>query len=174
MNDKIPKLKVPGFAPHPFLSNCPQANEHPKGGVCLYYKENMPIVERKDLCCLSECIFSEIKIKNKIFVVLLYRSPSQSGTELDLFIKKLEATLEKINKENASLIILTGDFNERSPFLWNEEKSENLAGKKISDLVNMNSLVQIINEPTHLPRDDIETCIDLIITNKQYAFVDSG
>ena len=38
----------------------------------------------------------------------------------------------------------------------------------------LNCLEQLINEPTHFPRDDIETCIDLIFTDKPTAFVDSG
>ena len=34
-----------------------------------------------------------------------------------------------------------------------------------------NSLEQLINAPTHLPR---ETCIDLILTDQRLSFVDSG
>ena len=47
-------------------------------------------------------------------------------------------------------------------------------GKALSDFAVLNGFEQIIDEPTHLPRDDIETCIDLILTNKRFSFVDSG
>ena len=72
------------------------------------------------------------------------------------------------------MVILTGDFNARSPLLWIEEVSENLAGKQLSNLANFNIFEQLISEPTHLPRDDIATCIDLILTNDPFAFIDYG
>ena len=37
-----------------------------------------------------------------------------------------------------------------------------------------NQMDQIINEPTHFPRENIETCIDLILTNQPNLFVHSG
>ena len=99
-NDKI---NIGGFAPDPFRADCPKANDHPRGGVCLYYKEDLPIIQRKYICHLSECVIAEIKLYNKkIFFILLYRSPSQSNNELDIFNKNLETTLSEINKENPS------------------------------------------------------------------------
>ena len=177
LNDDVDtrRIEIKGFSPEPFRSDCSEANVHPRGGVCLYYKENLPIVERKDLTKLSECIVTEIKLKSKkIFFVLLYRSPNQSTNELNLFMENLEYMIHNLNKENPTAIILSGDFNARSPLLWDDEIMENLAGKKISDFINLNSLEQLINEPTHLPRDDIATCIDLVLTNNKFAFVDSG
>jgi len=105
---------------------------------------------------------SEIKLSNnkKIFFTVLYRSPSQSSAELKEFIKNLEKTMIAINNENPSLVILTGDFNARSTLLWGDETSENEAGKLVADFSNVNLLEQLIDEPTHLPRDDIATCID--------------
>ena len=37
-----------------------------------------------------------------------------------------------------------------------------------------NNLEQLINAPTHLPRENIATCIDLILTDQPLSFVDSG
>ncbi len=73
-----------------------------------------------------------------------------------------------------AFIILTGDFNARSPLLWPDEKVQTHAGKDFADFCTRNCLQQIIEEPTHLPRDDIETCIDLICTDQPYLFVDKG
>ena len=67
-----------------------------------------------------------------------------------------------------------GDFNARSPLFWDGEVSENPAGKKLSDFMLLNSLEQLINEPTHFPREEIATCIDLLFTDQAYAFSDSG
>ena len=48
-----------------------------------------------------------------------------------------------------------------------------MAGKKLSDFMLLNSMEQMINEATHYPRDNIETCIDLVLTDKPTAFVHS-
>ena len=87
LNDEVSnhKIRISGFAPEPFRADCPKANEHPRGGVCLYYKEDLPIIQRKDLCRINECIITEIN--RKISFVLVYRSPSQNKNELDNFEK---------------------------------------------------------------------------------------
>ena len=82
LNKKIEnkEIEINRVSPDPFRADSPLANEHPRGGVCLYYKEHMPINQRNDLQILNECIVAEIKINNnkKMFYVLIYRSPSQS------------------------------------------------------------------------------------------------
>ena len=60
------------------------------------------------------------------------------------------------------------------PLFWSEERHENMPGEKLSNFMLLNCLEQLIAEPTHFPRDDIETCIDLIFTDKPASFVDSG
>ena len=39
LNDDLTnhKINITGFAPDPFRADCPKANEHSRGGVCLYY-----------------------------------------------------------------------------------------------------------------------------------------
>ena len=61
------------------------------GGVCLYFKESLPIKERKDLELLPETIVAEIKLdKKKIFFLLSYRHPNLSNGELDEYMQLLE------------------------------------------------------------------------------------
>ena len=40
--------------------------DHPsnkkRGGVCIYYKEHLPVIKRDDLCNLNECLVLEIRI----------------------------------------------------------------------------------------------------------------
>ena len=168
-------IEIAGFSNEPFRADSPQADTHKRGGVCMYYDVNLPISERKDLCILDECIIAEIKLNTKkMFYVLIYRSPSQSSNELDEFIKNLESIIDKMKKEKPTLILLTGDLNARSTQFWSEETSENMAGKKLADLANEFNFTQLINEPTHIPRDNIQTCIDLILTDDKFAIIDSG
>ena len=80
-------IEIAGFAPDPFRADSPSSEYHPRGGVCLYYKENLPIKHRKNLQLISECIVAEIKLnRNKnIFFILAYRSPSQSSDDISAF-----------------------------------------------------------------------------------------
>ena len=63
-------LFIHGFSPEPYRADKP-LNAH-SGGVCLYYKENIPLKRRKDLGLIDETIVVEIRQKNskKLFFVL--------------------------------------------------------------------------------------------------------
>ena len=43
--------------------------DHPsvfkKGGVCIYYKEYIPLIKRDDICTLDNCLVTEMCLKNK-------------------------------------------------------------------------------------------------------------
>ena len=70
--------------------------------------------------------------------------------------------------------MLSGDFNARSPLFWDNESTETPEGKLLSDLMMLNYLEELINEPTHFPENTNPTCIDLIFTDQPNVFVDSG
>ena len=89
-------------------------------------------------------------------------------------MSKLNQFIVKASTENPSTIILTGDFNARSPLLWDQETFQDNVGKTFSDFCTLNQLEQIIDEATHLPREGVETCIDYILTNQPYLFVNKG
>lgn len=170
------EIAIHGFAPIPFRADSKAPNDRMRGGVCLYYKENLPIINRDDLVNMDETIVAEIKTRNKkVFFILSYRSPSNNTSpEVDDYCSKLQGIIDKINNEKPTVIILTGDFNARSPLFCDQESQENTPGRKISDFMLLNRMEQLINEPTHFPRDDIETCIDLILTDQPNLFVHSG
>ena len=171
-NDKI---MLNGFASAPFRADCKNIDTRAKGGVCLYYKEHLPIKRRKDLENLDECIVVEINLnRKKILYALVYRTPSQTNNECKLFADRMTYLYDKMSSEKPDNIIITGDFNARSPIFWNNEITETTEGKIISDFMLLNGLEEVINEPTHFPRGDIATCIDLIFTSQRCAFVDSG
>ena len=169
-------LEIHGFAKDPIRADCPGASDHPKGGVCLFYREHLPIKHRADLQLLNETIVCEVKLdrNKKMFFVLSYRSPSQDTALSRQYFKQMGKILAKIKLENPAIIVLTGDFNARSPVLWSGDPDENPAGKLLADLVTFENLEQIIDEPTHLPSVNTSTCIDLVLTSNPSAIVDHG
>ena len=163
---------INGFSPDPIRADKPLNIRN--GGVCLYFKESLPIKERCDLEILPETIVAEIKLNKKnIFFVLSYCHPNMPVDELTEYTKALKKIYESIRKENPTVYILSGDFNARSPLFW-EGDTENSAGRIFNNLLISNNLEQIINEPTHIRDDGAQSCIDLICTDQPYIFTDSG
>ena len=77
--------------------------DHPsdtrRGGVCIYHKETMS-VKVLNFSQLSECLVCEISIQNKKgYFVTLYRSPSQSYDDFEIFLKEFEKLLTNITKK---------------------------------------------------------------------------
>ena len=84
----------------------PSGNQH--GGVCIYYKESLPI-KMLNINYLQECICFDLKIGSKLCtIVSLYRSPSQSANEFDHFLNKLNLTMESITQTNPFLTVVIG------------------------------------------------------------------
>ena len=179
LNDKThdDELDIEGFAKIPKRADCKLATpqSRPRGGVCLYFKESLPVKRRSDLELLNETIVVEISLqRKKIIYILSYRSPSQTPAEFNAYMLNLQTTFIKASSENPSIIILTGDFNARSPLLWADEKTQTNEGKDFADFCTLNCLEQLIKDPTHIPNDRTQTCIDLILTNQPFLFVNSG
>ena len=130
----------------------------------MYYKNHIPLVRRSDLTRLDECLISEIHCGNKkVFISTLYRSPSQSADQFDLFKDRLEETVQGINDTSPHMSLLLGDFNARNSDWWDKDIS-NTHGLQLSDLMLQNGMHQIIDEPTHiLPNSS--SCIDLIFSS---------
>ena len=142
LNKDIPNddIYTSGFSPEPFRADKPENSRN--GGVCLYFKDNLPIHERPDLETLPETIVAEIKLnRKKIFFILSYCHPNLSTTELEEYTKSLEHIYGCISKENPAVTILTGDFNARSPLFW-ESDIENREGRVFNNFSNK----AIINE----------------------------
>ena len=109
--------------------------DHPKiikqGGVCIYYRETLP-VKIVQLNYLPECLVCEINYNKKIFIVTLYRSPSQSTDEFDEFLRGFEDETDYINQCNPYFTLITGDFNARCNRWW-ENDSNNTEGVSIDN-----------------------------------------
>ena len=96
--------------------------DHPRnikqGGACIYYREALS-VKIIQLNYLPQCLVNEINYnKKKIFIVTLYRSPSQSTDEFDEFLRGFEDVIDYINQCNPYFTLITGDFNARCNRWW--------------------------------------------------------
>ena len=174
LHSNIPtsSILIDGFSPDPFRAD--KSDNTRNGGVCLYYREDLPIKSRTDLATLPETIVAEIKLnRKKIFFVLSYRHPNISISDFKEYISSLQDILENINKENPSAIILSGDFNARSPFFW-EGDSATKEGELFSEFLISQNMDELINEPTHIKDNGSQSCIDLICTNQPFLFADFG
>ena len=54
-------------------------SDHPsdskRGGVCIYYKEHIPLIKRDNICTLDNCLVTEIQSKGqKYFLTCIYHS----------------------------------------------------------------------------------------------------
>ena len=62
-NDDV-RMRIEGY--NPLRADHPSNKK--RGGVCMYYKEHLPIIKRDDLCSLKECLVKEIIVgKKKLF-----------------------------------------------------------------------------------------------------------
>ena len=92
-------------------------NDSKKGGAGIYYKEFLAVgpVEVKNL---NECIIFDMSIKTKRrYVVSLYRWPSQTQDEFDIFLISFEQLVGDITDKNPLFVLITGDSN-GSPKNW--------------------------------------------------------
>ena len=127
--------------------------DHPnnikRGGVCIYYKESLP-VSIKTLPYFKETIFFEMIYNNKkVIVSVIYRSLSQNNCELDLFLTNFNHLLSEIDKGKPSLAVITGEFTARSPAWWTKDVYTT-EGSKLFSLRSSNGLSQLISEPKHI------------------------
>lgn len=102
----------------------------------------------------------------------MYRSPSQDQQEFEDFMNNFELMISKMSDEEPCAIIITGDFNCRSPQWW-EGENENDEGKQFEPIMSDLGLHQLISGPTHMIGQS-KSCIDLIITNQPNLFIELG
>ena len=89
-----------------------------RGGVCIYYKESLP-VRVINLPYFKEALLLEMSFnKKKVIVSVTYRSPRQNSNQFELFLSNMENLLSDINKRKPSLSVVTGDFNASSSSWW--------------------------------------------------------
>lgn len=109
---------------------------------------------------LEESLWIEVKHKGEsILICNLYRAPNTPVSFWERFNLVLEKALE-ISKN----IIVVGDINEDQL----QDRNHHL-----KDIMYLNSLVNIINEPTTIT-DNTETLLDPIILPETMSFLNAG
>ena len=143
-----------------------------RGGVCLYYKNNLPL-RVVNIGYLNECLTLELKVGDKICnFVVLYRSPSQSQDEFETFSDNFEMTLDIPVQKNPFLMTAIGDFNAKSKNWYSQDKTS-FEGKTIESINSQFGLYQLVNEPIHL-LENSSSCINLIFRSQPNFVVESG
>ena len=151
-------------------------SDHPsntqRGGVYFYYKNNLP--QRViNIGYLNEYLTLELKVGDKICnFVVLYRSPSQSQEEFEIFSDNFEMILDIQAQKNPFLMTTIGDFNAKSKNWYSQDKSS-FEGRTIESIISQFGLYQLINEPTHL-LENSSLGIDLIFTSRLNLVVESS
>ena len=87
-------------------------------------------------------------------------------------MENFELMLSSMSIEKSYCIIITGDFNCRSPHWWKDEH-ENDDGRIFEAFTAELGLQQLVCEPTHFIGES-KSCIDLIFTNQPNLFLEIG
>ena len=97
----------------------------------------------------KECFILEVCNNNKkVYVISLYRSPSQTFDQFDLFMLNLESLLADIPNHNPHFVLITGYFNAKSRN-WSTYDTTISEGAHLDSLMTLYGLNQLITEPTH-------------------------
>ena len=161
-------LSLPGYN----LARSDHPSNIKRGGVCLYYKENLSL-RSINVPFLSQCVLCEVTLQSqKGYVIVIYRSPSQSTVEFDEFLSNFENLLNFVKGLKPSFTIIMGDFNARSKSWWPDDITSP-EGTDIDSLTTMYGLHQLISDPTHLLPNSL-SCSDLIFTDQLNLPVDCG
>ena len=105
-------------------------------------------------------------------VSVIYRSPSQTNDEFEVFLSNFQMLLDKINNRKPSLSVITGDFNARCSSWWSNDINTT-EGLKLFSSTSSNGLTQIIKEPTHIQANS-SSCVDLVFTDQPNLSINSG
>ena len=137
--------------------------ENSYGGVIIYVKENIPCKRILDLEIDGfECIWLEIKLKNKTILLSLVYRPLNSPAQT---LADIENSIDFACDINIGNIVITGDFNLN--YLDTSSK------RKITSVFNQYNLTQLIREPTHFTENS-SSLLDLVYTNNPQFVILSG
>ena len=130
-------------------------------------------VSALNLTDLSKCIICKVSLQNcKGYIGVIYRSPSHDTTEFEEFLSNFENILNTTASSNSVFTIILGDFNARSSFWWNNDKTR-VEGRCPEALTSLQCSHQLLSEPTHL-LPTCASCIYLIFADQSNLVVYSG
>ena len=143
------------------------------GGVIIYFRNDLAVINRTDLPSPSYTLTLEISInRRKIFFVHSYRKAGQTSAEAKVFANKYNDLLEKISEISSYATMIIGDFNAHHKEWYDKGKTDNV-GVAFKELFDLFSLKQMVNQPTYYnPRDpNSRTLVDLFATNQPFLVV---
>ena len=101
--DDDENIQINGYS----LLRADHPNDIKHGGVCIYFKESLPIIRINDLTNIKVCLVTEINVNNeKCFFGCLYRPPSQNHDELERFCTNFDLLLSSINNLHPTCSII--------------------------------------------------------------------
>ena len=163
------KLNIPGY----ILLRSGHPSNIKKGGVCMFYKDYLPVIRRDHLWALTESIAVEVNLGEKsLFFTCTYRSPSQTVDEFESYCQSLHLTLTNIDDTSPFSSALIGDFNARCANWWAAD-IDSKTGKELDTLTSTAEYTQLIDKPTHFFSGGC-FCIDLIFCNKPELITEYG
>ena len=92
--------------------------------------------------------------------------------QFEEFLSSFEDLINEITLSNPLFYLILGDFNDRSPTWWDDDKIS-IEGTWLDTFSSFHGLHQLIKEPTHL-MENSASCTDLIFTNQSNLVIDSG
>ncbi len=148
-------LLLPGF-------NTPYRKDKSahSGGILIYVSDYLLSERTTNLeVFYDECIWIKLKTnQEKYFLCTIYRPPSSTGDFWEALNRNLETAIDSTNK-----IIMVGDVN---------EDQLNVRNHKLKDILNINSLKNVITAPTRVT-DTTSTLLDPIIVDMDQDIIKS-
>ena len=80
--------------------------------------------------------------------------------------------MPNVNDVNATLSVITGDFNAKSTKWWSRYK-DNSEGPETNSLTSACGYNQLINKPTHITKES-SSCIDIIFATSPNLIRETG
>ena len=158
-NDDI-NIQINGYS----LLRADHPNDIKRGGVCIYFKESLPLIRRNDLTNIKDCLVTEINVNNeKCFFTCLYRSPSQSHDELERFCANFDLLLSNINDLHPTCSIALGDFNAKYSKSCASDKNNSVV-IELDNITMTSGYNQVIDKTTHYINES-SSCVDLIFSS---------
>ena len=123
--------------------------DHPsnskRGGVCLSFKEHLPLITRNYLSILQERLVTEIILDiEKCCLTCSYRSPNQNHEESKNFSTNLDLLLSNVNENHSTCSIFMGNFNAKCSKWWESDKN-NKTGIGLDIITTKSGYCQLIN-----------------------------
>ena len=151
--------------------------DHPSNtkseGVCIYYKDCLPLIKKYYVTDLKECLVTEITVDNeKCSFTCLHRSPRQNCGQFSDFCKDFSTLHNNINDQRPSCCVIVCDFNAKCS-KWYPLDKHNAAGETLQTYATTARYSQLINKPTHCVNGS-SSCINLIFTSYTNLVTDFG